>query len=199
MDFTGALPAIGMLPSSLDGNIPICVASEAHLCRRKQFVDAASVKADDDLVADDDRRSAATLVGPNQLLKRRGVHRDIAFDKGDPFLRKILFRAMAGASTIGGIDFHTLFAHRGSPPLRGCVVAVISVPRRPIHGFLIEAWHEMPINVNHDLDRVMAARLFLLTTDGREVCPRFAAEVRGQGGGVTQDCKICIDPFDASS
>ena len=70
MDFTGALPAIGMLPSSLDGNIPICVASEAHLCRRKQFVDAASVKADDDLVADDDRRSSAALVGPNQLLKR---------------------------------------------------------------------------------------------------------------------------------
>jgi hypothetical protein len=53
-------------------------------------------------------------------LKRCGVHRDIAFDKGYPFLRKILFRAMAGASAIGGIDFHTLFAHRGSPPLRGC-------------------------------------------------------------------------------
>jgi hypothetical protein len=111
MGFTGALPAIGMLPSSLDGNIPICLPSEAHLCRSKQFVDAASVKADDDLVADDDGRSAAALIGPHQLLKRRGVHRDIALDKVDPFLRKILFRGMAGASPIGRVDFNCLVRH----------------------------------------------------------------------------------------
>lgn len=116
MGFTGALPAIGMLPSSLDGNIPICLPSEAHLCRSKQFVDAASVKADDNLVADDDGRSAAAPIGPDQLLKRRGVHRDIALDKGDPFLRKILFRGMAGASPTGRVDFHTLFAHLAPLP-----------------------------------------------------------------------------------
>ena len=111
MDVTGGLPAIGMLPSCLDGNIPICVANQAHLCRRKQLVDAASVKTDDDLVADDDRRSAAALVGPNQLLERRGVHRDIALDKVDPFLRKILFRAMAGASAVSCVYFDCIFRH----------------------------------------------------------------------------------------
>ena len=31
------------------------------------------------------------------------------------FLKKILFRGMAGASPVGRVDFHTLFAHGGSP------------------------------------------------------------------------------------
>ena len=102
---------IGMPPSSPDGNISICVARETHLCRRKQLVNTAAIKADDDLVTDDDRRRAAALVGPNQLLKGRRVHRDIALDKIDTFLRKILFRAMAGASTVGGVDFNRLVSH----------------------------------------------------------------------------------------
>jgi hypothetical protein len=116
MGLTTAMPAIEMPPSLLGGHISTASASEARLCLGKQFVDAAPVKADDDLVADDDGRSAAALVGPNQLLQRRGVFRDIALDKGDPFLRKILFRSMAGASTIGGVDFDLLFTHVTIPP-----------------------------------------------------------------------------------
>lgn len=102
---------IGMLPSALGGNIPICLASETHLCRGKHPVNAAAIKADDDLVSDDDRRRAAALVGPNQLLKRRRIHRNITLDKIDAFLRKILFRAMAGASAVGGVDFDRLVSH----------------------------------------------------------------------------------------
>lgn len=102
---------IGMLPSSFDGNIPICVAIETHSCRSKQSVDTAAIKADDDLVTDDNRRRAAALVGPNQLLKRRRVHRDITLDKIDAFLRKILFRAMAGASAVGGVEKYLIFLH----------------------------------------------------------------------------------------
>jgi hypothetical protein len=87
-----------------EGHIPIARASGAHLCLTKQFVDSAPVKADDDLVADDDRRGSTALVGPNQLLQRRGVLGDVALDEVDAFLRKILFRRMAGASAIGGVN-----------------------------------------------------------------------------------------------
>jgi hypothetical protein len=59
-----------MPPSPLDGNIPTSAASAAYLCFGKQFVDAAPVKADDDLIADNDGRGAAALIGPNKLLQR---------------------------------------------------------------------------------------------------------------------------------
>jgi hypothetical protein len=113
---TTTVPAIGMPPWSREGNIPTSSASAAPLRFGKQFVDTAPVKADDDLVADDDGRGAAALVRPNQLLQRRGVLRDVALDKVDPFLRKILFRRMAGASTVGGVDFDRLVGHITSPP-----------------------------------------------------------------------------------
>jgi len=103
-------------PSSVEGNIPTPSASEAHLCCGKQFVDAAPVKADDDLIADDDGRGTAALVGPNQLLQRRRVLGDIALDEIGAFLRKILFRGMARASPIGGVDFNRLFGHGTIPP-----------------------------------------------------------------------------------
>jgi hypothetical protein len=109
----------GMPPSSRHGNIPICVASETHLCRRKQLVNTAAIKADDDLVTDDDRRRTAALVCPNQLLKGRRVHRDIALDKIDAFLRKILFRAMAGTSAIHSIYFDCFFSHLEISPFLG--------------------------------------------------------------------------------
>ena len=87
----------------------------AHLCPGKQFVDAAPVEADDDLVVDDNGRRAPALISLNQLLQGRWVHRDVALDKVDPFLRKILFRRMAGASAVGGIDFDVLRAHVRPP------------------------------------------------------------------------------------
>jgi hypothetical protein len=99
-----------------DGNIPIASANEIHLCLGQQFVDAAPIEADDDLVADDDRRGAAALVSANQLLQRRCVLRDVAFDEVDALLRKILFRAMARASAIGGEDFNRVFGHFRYPP-----------------------------------------------------------------------------------
>jgi hypothetical protein len=116
MGLTPVMPALEMPPSLLDGNIPTASASNAHLWLGQQFVDAALVKADDGLVADNDGRSAAALIRPHQLLQRRGVDRDIALDKVDPFLRKILFRGMAGASPIGGVDFDRLVGHITRPP-----------------------------------------------------------------------------------
>jgi hypothetical protein len=104
-----------MPPSPLDGNI---LGERTHLGLGQQFVDAAPVKADDDLVTDDDGRSAAALICPYQLLQRRGVLRDVALDKVDPFLRKILFRRVAGASTISGVYFNALLAHT-FPPASG--------------------------------------------------------------------------------
>ena len=70
MGLTAASLAKGMPPSSREGNIPTASASAAHLCRGKQFVDAAPVKADDDLVADNDGRGTAALISPDQLLQR---------------------------------------------------------------------------------------------------------------------------------
>jgi hypothetical protein len=54
-----------MPPLSLVGDIPTPSTSEAHLCLGKQFVNAAPVKADDDLVADDDGWGTTALVSPN--------------------------------------------------------------------------------------------------------------------------------------
>jgi hypothetical protein len=59
-----------MPPSSRESDIPTAAASETYLCRGKQFVDAAPIKADDDLTADHDGRGAAALVSFNQLLQR---------------------------------------------------------------------------------------------------------------------------------
>jgi hypothetical protein len=101
-----------MPPSPRESNIPTASASEAYLCRGEQFVDAGPVKANDDLIADDDGRGAAALVRFNQLLQRRGVLRDVPFDEADALLRKILFRAMAGASAVCGVDFNALLARR---------------------------------------------------------------------------------------
>jgi hypothetical protein len=99
----------------VNGNIPTAAASEAHLCLGKQFVDAALIKADDDLFADDNRRSATAFVGPNQFLQRRGIFRDVALDEINALLRKILFRGMAGASTVGGEQCNSLVVHKCSP------------------------------------------------------------------------------------
>lgn len=76
---------------------------QGYLGLGKQCVNSAAVKTDDHLSADDDRRGGAALIGLYQLLQRRGVLGDITFDKGDTLLRKILFRGMTGASTVGGI------------------------------------------------------------------------------------------------
>ena len=118
-----------------DGSLPACSASEAHLWLGEQVVDAAPVKADDDLIADDNRRRSAALVGPNQLLQRRGIFRDVALDEVDAFLRKILFRRMAGASAVGGEEFYRRFSHLNtsflhcSPSLRaGCVMGAQASP-----------------------------------------------------------------------
>ena len=58
MGLTMAVLALEMPPSPFDGSVPITSASQAHLRLGKQFVDAVRVKADDDLIADDDGRSA---------------------------------------------------------------------------------------------------------------------------------------------
>jgi hypothetical protein len=121
MGLTPVMPAMEMPPAPVDGHIPTASPSQAHLCLGQQFVDAALVKADDGLVADDDGRSAAALIRPDQLLQRRGVVGDIALDKGDPFLRKILFRRMAGASAIGGVDFDWLVGHLPNSFLIGSI------------------------------------------------------------------------------
>jgi hypothetical protein len=59
-----------MPPLSRESDIPTAAANETDLCRGKQFVDATSVKANDDLTADHDGRGAAALVRFNQLLQR---------------------------------------------------------------------------------------------------------------------------------
>jgi hypothetical protein len=87
------------------------LASYARLRLGKQFVDAAPVEADDDFIADDNRRRPAAFVGPDQLLQRRGILRHVAFDEVDALLRKILFRRVAGTSAVGGEYLNCIFGH----------------------------------------------------------------------------------------
>ena len=41
-------------------------------------------------------------------------------------------------------------------PFAAAPVVIMCVPWEPIHDCLIEAWHEMPMNVNRDLERAVA-------------------------------------------
>jgi hypothetical protein len=91
--------------------IPANQASVTRLCLSDELVDAVAVKADNDLVANHNGRSAAALIGPDELLKRRRVLGHIALYERDTFLRKILFRGVAGTSAIGGKEFNSRFSH----------------------------------------------------------------------------------------
>jgi hypothetical protein len=101
-------------------HFPTSSARYARLWLGQQFVDAAPVKADDDFIADDNRRRAAALVGSNELLQRGGILRNVAFDEVDAPLRKILFRRMAGASTVGSEYLNCIFSHFNSLLLKVC-------------------------------------------------------------------------------
>jgi hypothetical protein len=65
MGLTPEAQAAGMPLRCVDRNIPAYPASRAHLWLSQQFVDAAPVKSDDDLVADDDGRRTTALVRPD--------------------------------------------------------------------------------------------------------------------------------------
>jgi len=65
MGLTPEAQAAGMPLRRVDRNIPAYPASRAHLWLGQQFVDAAPVKSDDDLVADDDGRRTTALVRPD--------------------------------------------------------------------------------------------------------------------------------------
>jgi hypothetical protein len=52
-----------MPPSPLNDNIPIPSVSEIDLCLGKQFVDTPPVETDDNLIANDNSRGPAALVG----------------------------------------------------------------------------------------------------------------------------------------
>jgi hypothetical protein len=60
------------------------------------------------------------------------------------------------------------------------VVVVISL-RGDVHGYLTEAWHEMPINVNHDLDRAVVGWLLVLAADEGKACLRLAPRIDAIG------------------
>jgi len=91
--------------------IPANQASVTRLCLSDELVDAVAVKADNYLLANHNGRGAAALIGPDEFLERRGVLGHIALHKRDTFLRKILFRGVAGTSAIGGKEFNSSFSH----------------------------------------------------------------------------------------
>ncbi len=83
---------------------------------RNQLVDPSPVEPDDHFASDHDRRGPTAVIGIHQFLKSRRILGDVALDKIDPLLRKILFRGVAGASAVGSEKFDGLLAH-ALPPL----------------------------------------------------------------------------------
>ncbi len=79
--------------------------------RREQAVHLGLVKANHDLIADDDDGHTHLLRFLNHLFGFLPVSRHIVFGEGDTFLRKILFRPMAVRSGGGSINDHVFSRH----------------------------------------------------------------------------------------
>ncbi len=103
------------MPLRFPGNgIPLQRGRGACSCLCDQLVDPSAVKSDDHLTVDDDGGCAAAVIGAHELFQGCWILGDIAFNEVDPFLRKILFRCVAGASAIGGKEFDLLLGHDAS-------------------------------------------------------------------------------------